>query len=71
MENPLVTCDMYLQKVGRETMKENETDLIQPTEPVSSEQWTKDTEKSLVHIQPNNKWGLKINISSPDFVDHI
>lgn len=62
MQDPLVTYDMYCKRVGQEAMKDNEADLIQPTEPVSPEQWRKDTEKSLIHIQPNKNWGLKINI---------
>lgn len=62
VQNPLVTYDMSCKRVGQETMKENESALIQPTEPVSSEQWRKDTEKSLIHIQPNKNWGLRTNI---------
>lgn len=73
MQNPLMTCDIYGKKVGQETMKENEVNLIQPTEPISSEQWREDNEeeKPLIHFQPNKDWGLKINIWSSDFVGHM
>lgn len=45
MQNPWVTCNAYCKKVRQETVKENEVNLIQPTEPVSSEQGREGSEE--------------------------